>query len=333
MMTRVAAPSPARRAFDRPDAGRHPVVGEDADRDVVAEGQLLDRQSIDAPRPVLVRNEHVVELGQEPRRRRRVRFRAGRVGQVEQLAPVFVPDVGAPVAAPRRRSRSRVGPALAAVGGGGGAERREVAQHQASRSSIRLRLGRRAQPSPRSQVWATGPLRRHRPRGGTWTSGTAARTHIVRASGSWSGQRTSRRCPSSLNVIGRSSTISLPAAPSASRVDPLEALTERAQGHPFEDRLEVRAQPGVLARRGGSSNASVPSGRRGAPRAGSTGSRARSPRRATRHRCTRSGVSWACKPTSPSTASALDRFVRSRRDWRASVARFRSRRVRSTSLP
>ena len=66
-----------------------------------------------------------------------------------------------------------------------------------SRASATARRAR-----PRSRCGRSGPLRPQSPRGGTWTSGTPARTACSRAMRSRSGQRVSRWSPSARNVRG-----------------------------------------------------------------------------------------------------------------------------------
>ncbi len=132
---------------------------------------------------VIVRDEDVVELGQEPRRRRRVRIGQRAVRHVEELAAALVaeraelgsqpiedlPDAGE--AGPRPH-----------VGRGGGTERREVAQHEVV--GQRVGLGIAAEPVAHRRPHDACPLAPHTPRGGIWTIGTMKRTAVARAAAS-----------------------------------------------------------------------------------------------------------------------------------------------------
>ena len=106
-------------------------------------------------------------------------------------------------------------------------ERAQIAEDE--RVEVRP-VGRRRSPSHASiEVWAIGPLRPHRPRGGTWMRGTVVRTGCSSANRSRSGQRVSRWSPSALNVRGSASTNARPIATTSSGSTP----TRRLPNWPF----------------------------------------------------------------------------------------------------
>ncbi len=74
-------------------------------------------------------------------------------------------------------------------------------------------LGSREPPSQAcAEVCLGCPAEPHTARGGTWTSGTSARTPWASALGEWPGQSGASSPPSSLNVLGSASTSARPAA-------------------------------------------------------------------------------------------------------------------------
>src|SRR6266540_4027715 len=75
-----------------------------------------------------------------------------------------------------------------------------------------------------AEVCKAWPPRPHTARGGTWTSGTSARTPRARAAGGWPGHRSASIAPSSLKVLGFSSTSARPAAASLPVSTPVSCL-------------------------------------------------------------------------------------------------------------
>ena len=154
--------APRRRRAPRPCTGRRAPA---------------KRRSSSAPnrRAVGVRQQHVVVLGQEAHRRRRVGIGPRRVGQVEQLAAALVAERRAAAAAaartPRRMPVSR--DHAVDVGGRRRAEGGEVAEHDL----VDRRWSTPAvAPTHDVERRRASPARGlpHTPRGGTCTSGQQA---------------------------------------------------------------------------------------------------------------------------------------------------------------
>ena len=205
-------------ALDAPRPGHEPVDRERADRLLgagAARGRSRPRSRGSGRRTRAACSRS--RTGSAAERASRDRGAARRAGRTAPARPRRGTSRGSAAGArrPRTAGSGRTTP---------GRPSRSPARTRAdSAGRAASRSGRSAGGSPSHasiEVWAIGPLRPHRPRGGTWTSGTPVRTACSSANRSRSGQRVSRWSPSALNVRGSASTKARPIATTSSRSTP-----------------------------------------------------------------------------------------------------------------